>query len=160
MQTPVNLLANLLRQLALSQPLISDEVKALYESHVRKGTRPSLNEFSKLLQTAVEGFSKVLIVIDALDEYPVTEGARGNLIAEIRKLQPRGSILVTSRDIPNIERELHDASHIEIRASGEDIKGYLREGISSSSDLTSYTKEDPQLYDVIITTITDRAQGM
>jgi hypothetical protein len=160
MQTPANLVANLLRQLVLPQPVIPDELKALYESHARNGTRPSLGEYSKLLQTAVESFSKVLIVIDALDEYPITGGARDTLLAEIRKLQPRACFLVTSRDIPNIERELQGACHLEIRASDEDMKGYLREHISSSSDLTGYTKEDPKLYDDIITTIVEKAQGM
>ena len=160
MQTPANLVSNLLRQLVLPQPVIPDELKLLYESHVRKGTRPSLGECTKLLRTAVEGCSKVFIVIDALDEYPVTEGARNTLLTEIRKLQPRACLLVTSRDIPNIEHELQGACHLEIGASDEDIKGYLQERISSSSDLMAYTREDPKLYNTIITTIVEKAQGM
>jgi hypothetical protein len=160
MQTPTNIVANLLRQLVYSQPAIPDELKALYESHLRNGTRPSLGEYSKLLQTAVEGFSRVLIVIDALDEYPVAEGARDTLLAEIRKLQPRACLLVTSRDIPKIERGLQGACPLEIQASDEDMKGYLKECISSSSDLMGFTKEDRELQDAIMTTIVKKAQGM
>jgi hypothetical protein len=153
-------MACLLQQLVLQKSVIPGELKALYESHIPKKTRPPLDEYSKLLQAAVGGFSKVLIIIDALDECPVTEGARDTLLAETRKLQPRACLLVTSRDIPNIKRELQGAYHLEIRASGEDIKGYLKQRISSSCDLMDHIKEDPKLYGNIIRTIVDKAQGM
>jgi hypothetical protein len=122
--------------------------------------RPPRGEYSKLLQAAVGGFPKVLINIDALDECPVTEGARDTLLAETQKLQLRAYLLVASRDIPNIGRELKGVYHLEIRASGEDIKRYLMERISSSGDLMGHIKEDPKLYDDIISTLVDRAQGM
>jgi hypothetical protein len=150
----------LLRQLVIPKLALADQLKALREAHDRKGTRPLLGEYSKLLLTAAEGFSRVFIVIDALDECPVAEGARDTLLAEIQKMKHRACLLVTSRDIPNIKRVLQDACHLEIRTRDEDIKGYLSERISSSSDLMSHTKKDPTLYDAIITTIVGKAQGM
>lgn len=160
MQTPVNLVASLVRSLILKEPVIPEDVKAVYENHILQGTRPSLSECSRLLQAVVGRFSKVFIVLDALDECPTTGGARDDLLAEIQKLQPGISLLVTSRDIPNIEHGLHGPYCLEVRAHDEDIKNYIKEHISSSNELMVYTRRDPKLYDDIITTIVGKAQGM
>jgi hypothetical protein len=160
MQTPVNLVASLLRNLILKEPVIPEELKTLYENHLRKETRPSLSDCSKLLQVVVGHFSKVFIVIDALDECTTTGGAKDDLLAEIQKLQPQTCLLVTSRDLPNIEHGLHGAYCLKLQASDTDIKNYIKEHISSSSDLMIFTKRDPKLYDDIITTIVTKSQGM
>ncbi|KAH0538579.1 hypothetical protein FGG08_004829 [Glutinoglossum americanum] len=159
-QTPTNLMADLLRQFLLRKSVIPGELKALYESHALKRTRPSLGEFSRLLQVAAGGFSKIFVVIDALDECPETGEIRDILLDQIRSLQPKISLLVTSRHISNIELQLQSAVRLEIRATDEDITNYLKGRISSSNILEGHIRKDPILLDIITSTIAAKARGM
>ena len=67
-QTAVNLIASLLQQIVQSETKLLDGINALYEEHRRKQTRPSLADFTRLLQKEAQQFSRVFIVIDAVDE--------------------------------------------------------------------------------------------
>ena len=149
-------MANILRQLILQRSVHINKLIDLYQKHEKDRTRPPLDKYFELLRSALDNFSKVIVIIDALDE---CTDAGIALLKEIRK-QPKVCLLVTSRDIPIIEPELPGAYRLVIRASDEDIKKYLKERISSSSDLMAHTEKDPKLYDNIITTIVDKAQGM
>lgn len=133
---------------------------ALYENHTLSQTRPSITEYTNLLRLAVQSYSKVLVVIDALDECNEVDGTRKALISELRKLKPQLNLLVTSRDIPNLQRQLQDATRLEIQASDEDIRNYIEERISSSDRLSMYVKKDSSLQKVMIDTVTKNAQGM
>lgn len=133
---------------------------SLYEAHTLSQTRPSITEYLNLLRLAVHRYSKVLIVIDALDECNEIDGTRRALISELHKLRPQLSLLVTSRDIPNIQRQLQDAARLEIQANDEDIRNYIKERISSSDRLSMYVKKDSRLHEFIIDTVTKNAKGM
>ncbi|KAJ7339812.1 hypothetical protein DFH08DRAFT_633212, partial [Mycena albidolilacea] len=65
--TVSNLLSGLWRQLVFGKDL-SSEVKELYKQHTEKGTRPSLDTIHLALCAAITQFSKVYIVVDAVDE--------------------------------------------------------------------------------------------
>jgi hypothetical protein len=68
-QTPAKLLAGLWRQLVLRRDLGS-LAKKLYYQHHEKGTTPSVNEVFNVLGAAIGDYSKVYIIVDAIDEYP------------------------------------------------------------------------------------------
>ncbi|KAJ7828851.1 hypothetical protein B0H14DRAFT_2366900, partial [Mycena olivaceomarginata] len=68
-QTPRNLLSGLWSQLVHGKPLGS-LVYNTHAEHTEKGTRPSMAEVQALLHNAIAQWSKVYIIIDALDEYP------------------------------------------------------------------------------------------
>jgi hypothetical protein len=161
-QTLENLFANILLQLVLRNSVAIEKVTTLYESHVKEKTRPSLNEYTKILQAVVGGggLLKMFVVIDALDECPELDGNRSNFLYEIRKLQPDAHLLFTSRPERNIELEFQSAARLEILASDEDITKYLEARIPSSSNLTRHLKKDPNLLKVIIENVIDRAKGM
>jgi hypothetical protein len=78
-----HLLASLLKQLSQERTSLPDSVKALYEKHKDKRTRPSFDEISRTFQSVVAMFSKVFIVIDALDECRTTDGCGTRLLTEI-----------------------------------------------------------------------------
>ena len=122
--------------------------------------RPTLAECANLLQSEVRGFSKIFIVIDALDECPESNGTRMSFLMEIRKLQPNIHLLVTSRYIPSIEREFEKAERVEIRASNEDIRRYLGGRIERGHRLVRHVRADPALHKTIINTIVEKAKGM
>ncbi|UKZ79072.1 hypothetical protein TrVFT333_006823 [Trichoderma virens FT-333] len=77
-QTVEDLFASLLKQLARGQSSLPASVKDLYNHHKRKGTQPSLDKISKVLQSVIGVYSRVFIVIDALDECQASDNCRGS----------------------------------------------------------------------------------
>jgi hypothetical protein len=159
-QSATNLIASLLRQLVEVNRDLSDQVTALHKSHESKQTRPSLSEFSNVLESEVTRFSKVFFVVDALDEYNEIDGSRHHLLDELRKIESHIFLLVTSRDIGTIKQDMGDAMRLEIRARDEDIQIYLQARIQSERRLRKLTETDEILQRDIITTIAEKAQGM
>lgn len=158
-QTPVSLLASLLRQFMERRLTMMKDIRDMHNSHSSKQTRPSLAEYSSMLQKVVRGFSKVFVVIDALDEYIEQNGTREVLIREIQALQPDVHLLVTSRWVPNIQQEF-GSLQLEIRASDDDIKHYLAARIFKAARLRRHVNEDKELQEKIVDTIGERCQGM
>ena len=130
----------------------------MHKLHIRNKTRPTLGECTKLLQAAADCFSKVRIVIDALDECPEATQARQSLLEEIGKLD-RVNVLVTSRNIL-IDSELRNAARLDVRADDLDIKNYLEERMSSSDRIKKFAEKDSTLYGAIKHTIIEKAKGM
>ncbi|RYP86588.1 hypothetical protein DL770_004887 [Monosporascus sp. CRB-9-2] len=62
------LLSGLLKQLAQSQPSLPDILRDLHEQHEIRRSRPLLNEISTVLKSVANTYSKVYLLIDALDE--------------------------------------------------------------------------------------------
>jgi hypothetical protein len=151
-----------LQQLIHRQSIISDEVRDVYKAHISKKTHPSLKEYSTLLQSELRAFSKVFIVIDALDECPEFDETRSNLLHEVQKLQPKLRLLITSRPqiSADIERSFVDAARLDIYANPEDIKMYIEGRIQKDVRLKNNVDEDPSLKDDIIETIVKKAEGM
>ncbi|KAL7755650.1 hypothetical protein ACKLNR_014177 [Fusarium oxysporum f. sp. zingiberi] len=99
-QKAQDLLANLLKQLTQTQP-----------------TLPSV---------AVT-YLRVFIIIDALDECRVSDDDRRTFVAEVFSLQANcgANIFATSRFIPEVMDYFKGSTSLEIRASDEDVRGYL-----------------------------------
>ncbi|KIW67300.1 hypothetical protein PV04_06564 [Phialophora macrospora] len=154
-----DLLASLLKQLARSQSSLPDSVKTLYDRHKDKNTRPSSDEISRALQFVVTLYSRVFIVIDALDECQISDGCRSNLLSRIFSLQAETGInfFATSRSIPDIEREFTGYPSREIIASEEDVRRYLDGHISQ---LPAFVSKIPNLQEEIKSEITEAVAGM
>jgi hypothetical protein len=86
-QKAEDLLSNLLRQFTQERISIPAEVKVLYERHRANGIRPSFDEIAKVLLSIVRLYSRVFIIIDALDECPTSNEARNRLLLEVFILQ-------------------------------------------------------------------------
>jgi hypothetical protein len=159
-QTPENLLASLLKQLVQEQPAPPESVKTIYERHKEKRTGgPSFEETSKALQSVVADYSKVFIIIDALDECQVSDGGRRRLLSEIINVQAKtgASLFATSRFIPEIMKELEGSVSLEIRASDEDVQRYLD---GRMLELPSFVVRSHDLQKEIKTEITKAVDGM
>lgn len=128
------LLASLLKQLAEGKPSLPRSVKDLYNRHNTKRTRPSLDETSKSLQSVITTYSRVFILVDALDECRETDNHRARFLTEIFKLQDRcrANIFATSRFIPSITDKFIGSPDLEIRASDEDVQRYVVDCVSKS----------------------------
>ncbi|KAI9843643.1 MAG: hypothetical protein M1837_006225 [Sclerophora amabilis] len=126
-QTPINLLASLVRQLIPEGDAALGDLKSMYQSHTFKETRPTLDEVSKLLLSAMASYSQVFIVVDALDECADGNGMRNSILAKLRSLQASNDInlMATSRFIPHIMEAFENDPQLEIRASEADVRRYL-----------------------------------
>jgi hypothetical protein len=122
-----DLLANLLKQLAESQPSLPSTVKDLYDRHKAKRTRPSLDEISRSLQAVTILYSRVFLMVDALDECQVSDGRRQKFLADLFSLHTKcgANLFATSRPIASIEKEFQGNPMLEIRARDKDVRRYL-----------------------------------
>jgi hypothetical protein len=154
-----NLLLNLLRQLAESQPSLPDSIKDLYSQYKTKHIRPSVDEISRSLQSVVNSYSRVFIIIDALDECQVSNGTRMKFLSEILTLQTeyRANLFTTSRSIPDITERFREAITLEVRANSDDVRSYLDSHISQ---LPGFVIRSPELQEEIKSKIVDSVGGM
>jgi len=158
-QTAVNFIASLLQQLIQRLPAIPGNITSLYKQYIRRQTRPSLAEYSMLLQSQVGQFPRVFIVVDALDEYPHGYGIK-DFLPEIRKLLPSAHLLVTSRYVEDIKREFAEASCLDIRAHDEDVKHYIEARITGEPQILRHIQADPSIQNSIVGTIIQKSNGM
>jgi ankyrin repeat protein len=122
-----DLFASLLKQFIQERPSIPDSVEILYRRHKDKRTRPSLDESLGVLQSVAATYSRVFIIVDALDECQISDGCRQKFLSGLFNLQAKcgANLLVTSRPISSIEKEFEGNAILQIRASEEDVRSYL-----------------------------------
>lgn len=153
------ILATLTRQLIQERVQLPDAVIALYEKHRRRATRPSVEELKQVLQLLVCSYSRIFVVIDALDE--CENDARCDLLDNLTALQNSGSnnmnVLATTRFIPEIVERFSQQPRLEVRANESDIAVYLT---SQMNKLAGCVSRNTQLQDAIKSQIINAAEGM
>ena len=159
-QTAENLIASVLQQLSYKRLFVSNEISALYRFHTRRQTRPGLAEWLGILNAEVRYYAKVFLVIDAIDECAEAHGVRSDLLAELRALQPKMHLMVTSRPLLSLEREFKEDQRMEIFSRDEDIRLYLEKRLVRENRLSRLVEADPPLREVIITKILSAAKGV
>jgi Cdc6-like AAA superfamily ATPase len=158
-QTAEGLLRSLLKQLAQEQCSLADCVKHLYNRRGAKQTPPSFNDFSRALQSVAAMYSRVFIVVDALDECQASDRCRSTFLSELFGLQAKtgANFFATSRPIPDIEGEFKGCLTHEILASDEDVCRYLD---GQMPQLPKFVLSLPELQKEIKTEITSAVEGM
>jgi Cdc6-like AAA superfamily ATPase len=156
-QKAEDLLSSLLKQLSQERPSLPDSVNALYDSHQKRRTRPSLDEISRSLQSVATMCSRAFIAVDALDE--CADSCQTRFLSEIFSLQTKCgvNIFATSRFIPKVVDQFKGSASLEIRANTEDIERYLE---GHMGNLSSFVQEDRLLQNEIKTGISEAAGGM
>ncbi|KAF2183660.1 ankyrin, partial [Zopfia rhizophila CBS 207.26] len=131
-QRPEDLLLSLLKQLLQKRTSAPESIRTLYESHSRERTRPSFNKILEALNSVAAMYSRVLVIVDALDECGVSNGERQKFLSAIFNLQGKtgANLFVTSRINDNISKLFEGALSLQIRASNEDVESYLDAQIS------------------------------
>lgn len=160
------LLCILLRQI-LGTPLVGipSDLRDLYKKHKAKNTFPSFEQISRILSKTISQYSKVFILVDGLDECPLSSGIRKKLVLELQNIQKRGvkgspptfRAFFTSRPIPDIEENFVDSVIIEVRAKEEDIKQYIGGRLQ---ELPSYVSSDAILKKELEDTLLSAGDGM
>jgi hypothetical protein len=166
-----NVLPSLLVQLAARSDARCDILSQLYSAHDCGVQKPSDQTMAECLKQmlAVEVKGPTYIILDALDECPVTSSIPSpredvlELVEDLVGLHlPNLHICVTSRPEPDIrivlERltdrpvSLHDES-----GQKEDIANYVSSSVYSDRRMGRWREEDREL---IIKTLSERADGM
>jgi hypothetical protein len=158
-QKAEDLLASLLKQLTQDQSSLPESVKSLYNNHKDKRTRPSFDEISRTLQSVAAMYSRVFIIVDALDECQVSDSCRMRFLSDIFNFQAKcqANLFVTSRFIPEINKKFDESIRLEIRASNQDVQRYLDSHISQ---LPSCVLHSSELQDEIKAAIIKAFGGM
>ena len=153
------LFAGLLKQLVQSKPTCPEGVVALFESHARKETKISLAEAKSALRTVAASYSRVMLVVDALDECDMGDGNRATFLSGLFDLQRDFGVnlLATSRFITEIQQQFQESVSLEIRASEHDIQRYVDGCVPK---LPAFVSRNKDLQDEIKAQITKVVDGM
>ena len=157
-RTCVSMLSEMIRHLLVQRPKSLPLIQAMFDKHRARGSRPRLTEIFSCFQDVASTFSRIYIVVDALDE--CTEEIREELITTLNGLPPNVSILVTSRPIDIIGSDLQEPTRLDISADQDDIVKYVQDRVQSSSRLRKLVAADQELNILIIHTIAREAHGM
>ncbi|KAJ6449279.1 hypothetical protein C8R45DRAFT_849855, partial [Mycena sanguinolenta] len=155
-QTPRNLLSGVWRQLVHDKPLGSLASK-IHTEYTDKGTRPSMAEVQALLHNAIGQWSKVYIMVDALDEYP--ENDRQILLKDLASCGTI-NLMVMSRPHIQLPGPFENFEAIDICTDPGDIRQYIDARIQNSSRLSSHLRSRPELRDEIHSKMADSGAEM
>lgn len=104
-------------------------------------------------------YSRVFIIVDALDECQASNGCRKRFLSEIFDLQPKYGInvLATSRFMPEVLQEFEGSVRLEIRARQEDVRVYIDREMSPHR---AFLRRNQELQEEVKTKIVELVQGM
>jgi hypothetical protein len=160
-QTPVNMLASILKQLVQAESTIPDTLGILYDIHLDLGTRPTLDDIFEILTSKLFSQRRIFLIVDALDEYMESDRSieEGTLISKLLILSHEAaySLITTSRFIPPIMKLFKDHPRIEIRANDADLEKFLRQRMGG---LAACVRKSPSLQSTIRSVIINAIDGM
>jgi Cdc6-like AAA superfamily ATPase len=156
-QTAINLAAAILKQLVQERPSIAEPMANLYNRHADRRTYPSLEEIQSALQIVVSNYSKVYVVVDALDE--CLKDHRSQLLVMLRDLQSNRNVsfMATSRFIPEVVQQFTLSSMLEVRADDSDVKHFVA---GQMYRLPRCVQRDDKLQEAIQDGISTAVDGM
>lgn len=151
-------LGSLIKQLALRRRVLHHVIEILRESQ-RSNGRVSLADLSTGLSTISSSFSRIFVVIDALDEIQLVDASHKRIISDILRLQSsyKVNLLVTSRPITDVTGLFKDTPSMEIKADPGDVKRYISSRIKL---FPPFVLRNKQLQEEIRQRVADSAFGM
>jgi len=166
-----DLLPSLLVQLSARSDLCCDILSRLYFSHDRGVHKPNDRAMIECLKEmlTVEGQHPIYIIIDAVDECPITSSVPSpreevlELVGELVGLHlPNLHICVTSRSELDIQDVLEPLAACPVllhneRGQKQDIIEYVRAFVYSDRRMQRWRDEEK---DLVIKTLSDKADGM
>jgi hypothetical protein len=158
-QTAPNLVAAIIKQLVQDRPSIAQFLSILYDRHRVRRTRPPLEELLSILKSVLANYSRVYVVLDALDECPERDGTRRQLLRLFRTLQQRIDLrfMATSRQIPEIVEEFKGMPLVEVRASNSDLERFVMGNVNR---FAKFVRLNTDLQDLVQNRVVKAADGM
>ncbi|OJJ40823.1 hypothetical protein ASPWEDRAFT_235243 [Aspergillus wentii DTO 134E9] len=158
---PADVLLGILGQLARKRQTIPEDIVGVYENYKRKGTRPTTEKIAGMLESISNLYTKVFIIVDALDEYyHLNMEGFSQLLSQLFRLQAKTSfnLLATSRFINEITSRFDGCIWKEILAQDSDILCFLNARIPKL--LQSQISKHLDVQEKIRSNILKSANGM
>lgn len=152
------LLSGLLKQLVSQHLLLPKQVEDCFTIHQQEYSGRA-RAIMLTLEAVIASFSRVFIVLDAVDECLAPAQHCTDLLCAIQELQKRHKLqlLATSRLIPEVTERFTAASVLQIQANSQDVRKYLTEQIHR---LPGFVRKDVQLQNEVVSNIVEAVQGM
>ena len=112
------------------------------------------------MKIEIQSLAKVYIVIDALDECAEESGVRADLVGALKALPETVNLLVTSRHVASVAQILEGSKRLDVKASGGDVREYIRMRTRREQRLQRHVSMDPLLQRDIIQRVSQNCQGM
>ena len=165
------LLSSILVQLSNQSDPLCDVLLTLYSTHHRGSQQPSDSELTQCLveMLGVQGQVPIYVIIDALDECPITTGTsspRRKVLALVEKLVnlnlPNLRLCITSRPEIDIRISLESLNRNSISLHDEsgqknDIVDFVRTEVYSDINMRKWRDDDKTS---VIEILSARADGM
>jgi hypothetical protein len=157
------LVASVLKQIVENKSRPSESIQTFWTEFLDIGRRPRLTNLIDALRSEIEGYSRVFLVIDALDE--CLEDNQGRIIAELKSLASTVSLMVTSRPLDLIKQRFQGACHLDIMAKDGDLRKYVEARVRQGRTkreilLAQLVQENGGLQENILDKIARNARGM
>ncbi|PQE31443.1 hypothetical protein CJF32_00008075 [Rutstroemia sp. NJR-2017a WRK4] len=158
-QLPIHLLLSILKQLFQSRPLIPESVKKLYERYKGDKSRPTSTEILQVLAQVSSEYSRIFILVDALDESQLNPRDRAKVLTSLFDLQAKigANLFATSRSILDVTREFEGSSIVEISAREADVQKFVNHQMDR---LPEFVLRNLNMQAEIKTTISNAVNGM
>lgn len=159
-QTPVNILASLVTQLASQIPELPAEIEKLHSKLESRGKKPMFDELYNALVATFKSFDQIFLIFDALDECD-PKSQRRELLPLFHRMRKSGArLFVTSRQYPeDIQESFHDSAKIELIPKKEDIRIHIQQRIDGDGRARRLIQQ-AKCQDRIISELVDSSQGM
>ena len=166
-QTVLGFIASVTRQLVEQgkdhSPLLI-RAKEFKQKHSGEEKPATLEEYSKFLSEILDSFSKVYLMVDALDEFAAPSQDRENLVKTLLELkhvaEGKLRLFITSRPASEIREKLGIKSKVDICASDPDIESYIDHRIAQYTQVMEWVQRYPHLKNKMVTTVKEKARHM
>jgi len=157
--TRAEILMVLLRQFVQQLSVIPNVLEEAYAKHLEHGSPLTVDESLGVLSSTLAAFSRTFVLLDALDECHLQGAERGELLADLFKLQETQNLglFATSRDNPDISRSFYGKLNLRIRATAADVERFLRGQLEG---LPKVVLQNEDLQRDIVAAVTDSIDGM
>ncbi|KAL9616484.1 MAG: hypothetical protein Q9160_008652 [Pyrenula sp. 1 TL-2023] len=151
--------ASLWRQFASRRPFDDEEIALLRKTYVEQQTKPNEAKWKDMLRREARGYSRVFLIVDALDESKVDDPLQ--FVDDLISLLPNANFMVTTRPNPKIDdlRMTTNVTTIEIKAHRTDLATFVDERLSKGF-LLEMIRKKPNLKTKIRTVVLDVANDM
>ena len=165
-QTCEKLLAHLLYQLLRLRDGVTPEVQAVFENMTTNNIPPGPDEYIDMINAEIRTFTRVFIVVDALDECldEPPEHTAGNFVSALDQLPKRTRILFTSLPMTTMDDRIKADKMIAMQTDVNGIAAYFENRTNNTDWLKKLvekgTQKDPRFIKKAVDTIISRSQGM
>jgi hypothetical protein len=127
---------------------------------------PTPDEYLRMLKSQVKSFSRVFIVVDALDEClnEPKSNTRDDFLETLGQLPQNVHVLYTSRYNIGTRQKVQADNEIQIVARDDDLSRYLKNYINRRQHLRDFVatgiKKDKSFLDKVLNDIIGRSRGM